>query len=212
MENPIKRFLVALRNYFFTGLFFIMPAAATIWIFYYLLKFLDEFTILNIFVDAPIPGLGILTTFVIVSVIGMIAQLFFIRKIMSFFEKIILKAPLVSNIYIAIKQIVDAIGAKDKKGAFRRVVIVEYPRPGMYALCFLTREDNSFVIQNSEKSLPQNLASVFIPTSPNPTSGYYLMLPADQIIRTNISVENGVKMIISSGVFLPPHKAEEIKA
>ena len=149
-----------------------------------------------------IPGLGVVLAVVMVLITGMIMANLLGRRLVVFWESQLARIPLVRTIYSAIKQIMEAVLATDAK-SFRKVLLVEYPRKGVWSLAFMTSNDLGEV---QDKTIA-NVISVFIPTTPNPTSGFVLMVPESDVIELDMSVEEGLKMIISMGVVVPNSEA-----
>lgn len=145
-----------------------------------------------------IPGLGVVLAVALVLVTGMIMANLLGRRLVAFWESQLARIPLVRTIYSAIKQIMEAVLATDAK-SFRKVLLVEYPRKGVWSLAFMTSDDLGEV----QDKTAANVISVFIPTTPNPTSGFVLMVPESDVIELDMSVEEGLKMIISMGVVVP---------
>jgi uncharacterized membrane protein len=181
-----------LRNYFLTGIIVLLPITATLYILYWLFKFVDGFLggFFKTFFGVSVPGSGVLFTLVIILVSGFLATNFLGKKLIGFGETIVSKIPLVNTIYTTIKQIVDAFLYANKM-AFTKVVMVEYPRKDCYALGFVTGE---FIVKD------RKLLSVFVPTTPNPTSGILLIFPEEDVNFLSISAEEGIKLIISGGL------------
>jgi uncharacterized membrane protein len=128
------------------------------------------------------------------------------RRLVAFWESLLARIPLVRTLYSAVKQIMEAVLATDAK-SFRKVLLVEYPRKGVWSLAFMTSDDLGEV---QDKTIA-NVISVFIPTTPNPTSGFVLMVPESDVIELDMAVEEGLKMIISMGVVVPNSQAYQKK-
>lgn len=143
----------------------------------------------------PIPGLGILVVVLVVFLIGLLVKNYVGSRIVEFGERIVYQIPLVRPIYSAVKQLLVAIFSQTGDG-FERVVLIEYPRKGIYALGFVTGVARGEVQEVTE----QRVLNVFLPTTPNPTSGFYLLVPDSDIIPLKISVEDAFKLIISGGL------------
>ncbi len=143
----------------------------------------------------PIPGLGILVVVLVIFVIGLLVKNYVGSRIMDFGERIVYQIPLVRPIYSAVKQLLVAIFTQTGEG-FERVVLIQYPRQGIYALGFVTGVARGEVQEMTE----QRVLNVFLPTTPNPTSGFYLLVPETDIIPLKISVEDAFKLIISGGL------------
>ena len=153
-----------------------------------------------------IPGLGVLLAVALVLITGMIMANLLGRRVVAFWESLLARIPLVRTLYSAVKQIMEAVLATDAK-SFRKVLLVEYPRKGVWSLAFMTSDDLGEV---QDKTIA-NVISVFIPTTPNPTSGFVLMVPESDVIELDMAVEEGLKMIISMGVVVPNSLAYQKK-
>ncbi len=137
----------------------------------------------------------ILLTLLVLYFAGFVSATLVTRKLYELGEQILLRIPLIKSVYGITKQIVDLIMSRDKR-AFKQVVLVEYPRPGMHALAFVTGETR--LVED-----PRLYLNIFIPTTPNPTSGFLLILPSEQVRNLDLTIEEGVKMIMSGGVITP---------
>jgi uncharacterized membrane protein len=150
--------------------------------------------------ELAIRGFSIIVTLVFLFIVGQVAKWAFGRRLMDFLERVILEIPVMSTIYSTAKQVVDAI--KGGNGMFRQVVLVEFPRKGIYAIGFLTNE-NKGRNELSEKT-GKNLISIFMPFAP-PTSGYIVFVPKEDCIFLEMSVSDGMKLVISGGVAAPEY-------
>jgi uncharacterized membrane protein len=198
-----------MRKYLIAGLLVWMPLGVTFLVVRAIVGFLDKS--LTLLPDAfqpdrlfgfNIPGLGVVLAVALVLVTGMIMANLLGRRLVAFWELQLAKIPLVRTIYSAIKQIMEAVLATDGK-SFRKVLLVEYPRKGVWSLAFMTSDDLGEV----QDKTAANVISVFIPTTPNPTSGFVLMVPESEVIALDMTVEEGLKMIISMGVVVPDSEA-----
>lgn len=205
-----------MRNIFITGLLVTLPIAFTIFILNFLFKTLDNWlspsiTKLLILAGAPIledfrvPGLGVAATVFIIFLVGVLTKNIFGAKLVQLGEMIVEKIPIVRNIYTGAKQVVTTIAHTDTN-AFSRVVLVEFPRKGIHAMGFVTSETKGEVQALTEG----DVVSVFIPTTPNPTSGFLVFLPQNDIIDLTMSVEDGIKLIISCGIVTPKFDSEKL--
>lgn len=145
-----------------------------------------------------LPGVGIALTLVIVMITGMIFANLFGRRLVRLWEDILARIPLVRSIYSSVKQITETLFSAQGK-SFRKVVLVEYPRRELWTLAFLTGDTAQGLIDITER----DLASIYVPTTPNPTSGFFIMVPREDIVELDISVEAGLKLILSTGVVVP---------
>lgn len=201
-----------LRTYLVSGLLVLVPLSVTIYIIYATFTYLDTLLkpvlepILEYFGLFYINGMGLIVLLIIVILLGMIASNYFGGRILNLGNSIINKIPLVNKIYKATRQISFAVIGR-QKSVFRGVVLVEYPRREMYSIGFWT--------EKSEGEIPLKLKSkslyhVFIPTTPNPTSGYLLIIPEQDIIFLEMNVEDALKLIISGGSVIPEMDEDEL--
>ena len=205
-----------MRNIFITGLLVTLPIAFTIFILNFLFKTLDNWlspsiTKLLILAGAPIledfrvPGLGVAATVFIIFLVGVLTKNIFGAKLVQLGEMIVEKIPIVRNIYTGAKQVVTTIAHTDTN-AFSRVVLIEFPRKGIHAMGFVTSETKGEV----QALIEGDVVSVFVPTTPNPTSGFLVFLPQNDIIDLTMSVEDGIKLIISCGIVTPKFDSEKL--
>ena len=188
MFQQIKRHLIA-------GVLAIVPIALTFWILRFLFRFLDSFTapiLRNIGIE--IPGLGIILTLLFIFLLGLIITNDLGRTIFNWGEKVLNKLPLVNTIYNAVKQITNAFSGKSMKD-FKQVIFIQYPRKGLWTMCFVTNQ--------SKNESGDEFYHVFVPTTPNPTSGVFIVIPQKDAVHPDISVEEGLKSIISGGIIDP---------
>lgn len=194
---------------FFTGLLMTVPLVLTLWVLYFIVAKLNAWLlepIMNI-LGQWLPGSNVefltkvLIFFILLlflTLIGFATRILFIKKIMGFGEKILYKVPLISTIYGGLKEISFAF-FDQKKSIFQKVVLVEYPRKGVYSIGFVTSETKGDV----QQSLAQDVINIFVPTTPNPTTGMLILVPRQDVIWLDISVSEGIKMILSGGAVNP---------
>ncbi len=151
----------------------------------------------------PVPGLGIVLSILIVLLTGVVVANLLGRKLVEGWESLLNRIPLVRSIYSSVKQILETLFVSGGK-SFRKVLLIEYPRRGIWTLAFQTGDGAEEVHDKSG----HKLVTVFVPTTPNPTSGFIIMLPEDEIIELDMSVEDGLKLIMSLGVVAPPPRAK----
>ena len=194
-----------LRKYLIAGLLVWLPLGATIVVVKLVLDLLDRTQLLlppeyrpETLLGFSIPGFGLLLALSILVLTGMLAANLLGRKMVEFWEILLGRIPLVRNIYNAVKQIAQTLLSGSSR-SFRKVVMVEYPRTGIHSIGFLS---NDAVSIEQDGSTVQ-LVSVFVPTTPNPTSGFIILLPATDVSELSMSVEEGFKFIISMGVVIP---------
>ena len=188
MFQQIKRHLIA-------GLLAIVPIALTFWILRFLFRFLDSFTapiLKNIGIE--IPGLGIILTLLFIFLLGLFITNVLGKTIFNWGERILTKLPLVNTIYNAVKQITNAFSGKSMKN-FKQVIFIQYPRKGLWTMCFVTNQ--------SKNESGDEFYHVIVPTTPNPTSGVFIVIPQKDAVHPDISVEEGLKSIISGGIIDP---------
>lgn len=204
--------LAHIRGYFLAGLLVTIPIAVTIYIAWAFINFVDN--IISVVIPAPyhpenylpfaVPGLGLVTMFVGMTVIGWLAAGFAGRFVLRIGERIVARMPVVRSVYGAVKQITETVLAQ-KSQAFREVVLFEYPRRGTWALGFITGVTKGEV----QNLTADEVLNVFLPTTPNPTSGYLLFVPRREVIFLDMTVEEGIKMVVSGGIVTPPDRRPE---
>ena len=202
----IRRIIVA-------GLLVWLPLGITIFIIRLLLdllgqtyKIIPEFLRPESILGFSIPGFEILLALVIIFTTGLIAANFIGKSLVGWWESFLDKIPLVRNIYSPLKKFSELI-LSDQTQSFSKVLLIEYPRKGLYSLCFQTSKNLGEIEKKSER----DVVCVFVPTTPNPTSGLILMVPQEDVIELDMSVEDGLKMIISLGVVVPGERLDEIQ-
>ena len=180
-----------LKKSFFTGLLVVIPISVTIYILFFLIEILN-----NLLPFSFLPyGTGLVLTVILITLIGFMTTNLIGKRLIDMGEKFISSIPLVKNVYAAVKQISDAmLSAKGKN--FSRVVLIEYPRKGIYTLAFVTGISGGEVQVKTQS----NVINLFVPTTPNPTSGFYLMVPETDMINLDMSVEDAFKLLISGGM------------
>jgi uncharacterized membrane protein len=196
-----------------TGFFIALPAIATIWILSIMVKIIGSpfgKILNNIFAGGRMePSIELLLGFIIaillLSAFGFLAKLSFMRSVFSIIEEYIENLPVVSSVYSTIKSFVSAITSNSK--SFKSVAIVEYPSKGIFSIGFITQETFPTVKTESD-IIFRNMTAVFIPTTPNPTSGFFILLPKEKVEILEISIEDGLKLIISAGAVGPTERAE----
>ncbi|HBI22367.1 MAG TPA: hypothetical protein DDY37_07300 [Legionella sp.] len=194
-----------LRSYLLAGLVVWLPILVTFVVLRFLIDLLDNTLALLPHAYQPeqlfgmhLPGLGVLLSLLVLLITGVVATNFLGQRVMRWSESILDKIPLVRSIYNATKQVIQAIFATNSQ-AFRRVLLVEYPRPGVWSMGFQTGAAQAEI---NEKTGGEML-TVFIPTTPNPTSGFLIMVPKSEAIELSMSIEAALKCIISLGVMQP---------
>jgi uncharacterized membrane protein len=196
-----------LRGYFFAGILVLAPISITAYIAWLLISFIDN----NVFALIPpvynpetylpfsIPGIGVILMFVGVTLVGALTAGYVGRVVLRLSEGILNRMPIVRGVYGTVKQIVETV-VSSKSAAFREVVLVEYPRKGCWTIGFLTGR----TIDQIGEAAGARLLNVFVPATPNPTSGFLLFVPENEVRRLSMSVEEGIKLVISVGIVPPP--------
>ena len=191
----------ALRRYFITGLAAIFPVYVTIQLLVWIFNFADRF--LGKWLGFQIPGLGLVMTLAVILAVGIFSIHFFGRAVFRTIEVWFSRLPLVRKIYPAVKQLAQFLFSEESRhAAFRRVVLVAYPRPGAYSLAFVTNES-----QTTATGVPQTLLTLLIPNPPSPFTGPIIFVPQEDVIPLDLSVEDAVKLIVSGGVVASPLQA-----
>ena len=196
-----KSFLARLRNYFITGIVVLVPIGITL----YLTKFFISVSSNlipkeinpNSYLPFSIPGLEILLSIIFITVIGSLSLSFIGKKILQLVNETLKRIPILRTIYSAIGQMTESLAPK--KGNKKSVVLVEYPRKGSWAVGFATKENRGEI----SKKTNTELINIFVPTTPNPTSGFLLMFPKNEVIYLDMSFEEASKFIVSAGTSRP---------
>ena len=197
-----------IRKYFISGLVVFLPIALTVYLFYLAISFTDKF--FREFFEklgfgfGDYYGLSIIIGIGIIILIGFITTNFLGRKIHGFFEKIVLKLPFFKQVYPALKEMAVFLFARERLSSFKQVVLIEYPRKGLYAMGFLTNDSSHEICDKIGKEL----CNVFIPSSPGPLTGFTVLIPKKEIVYTQISIEDAFKFIVSGGVVNPHENVE----
>ena len=190
-----------LRNYFIAGIVVLVPIGITLYLTRFFIsissKLIPNELNPNSYLPFAIPGLEILLAIIFITIIGSLSLSFIGKKILKIFNDILKRIPILRTIYSAIGQMTETLAPK--KGSKKSVVLVEYPRKGSWAVGFATRENDGEI----SKKTNTNLINVFVPTTPNPTSGFLLMFPKDEVIYLDMTFEEASKFIVSAGTSDP---------
>lgn len=197
-----------IKNYLIAGILVLVPIWITFSILDYLIRTFDQIIALipdgyqpQTLLGFSIPGLGLLLVLTLVFVTGMLATNFIGTYIINFWEVMLAKIPLVRSIHAGVKQVLSTMLGSGGQ-SFRKVLLIEYPRKGMWALAFQTGSG----LAEIDKQIGKKTLTVFVPTTPNPTGGFLLVIPSKDVIELKMSVDDALKLIISLGVILPHHK------
>ncbi len=193
--------IAKLRNYFFTGIVVLVPIGITLYLTKFIIsvssKLIPEEINPNSYLPFSIPGLEILISIIIITLIGGLSLSFIGKKILQLVNDLLKKIPILRTIYSAIGQMTETLTPKKKSK--KSVVLIQYPRKGSWAVGFVTKENKGEISKKTNK----NLVNVFVPTTPNPTSGFLLMFPKDEVIYLNMTFEEASKFIVSAGTSNP---------
>ena len=195
-----------IKRYFVTGLLIWVPLAITAWVLSLIagiadqsLRLLPESMHPHYLLGFDVPGTGVVLTLLIILITGLLAANFIGQRLVSWWEKLLARIPVVNSIYNSVKQVSDTLFSSSGN-AFRKALLVQYPRAGSWTIAFLTGTPGGDVANH----LQGDYVSVYVPTTPNPTSGFFLMLPRNEVIELDMAVDEALKYIISMGVVAPP--------
>lgn len=201
-----------MKKYFITGLLVLVPLFITVWVLSSLIGMMDQSLLLlpeswrpKAQLGLEIPGMGAVLTLLIIFVTGLIATNFFGQQLILLWEALLARVPVVKSIYASVKQVSDTLFS-DTGNAFRQAVLVQFPREGVWTIGFITGTPGGDVANH----LYGDYVSVYVPTTPNPTGGYFLMMPRSEIVQLEMSVDSALKYIISMGVVAPPVRVNPI--
>ena len=197
-----------LRGNFLTGLVIVLPVALTIWMVWAFVGFVDN-SVLPLVPDAYKPssewrGFGVIVFLVFTSIVGAMTKGIFGKQLLKYVESLVDRMPIVRTIYNGVKQIVETV-LNQSNSSFEKACMVEYPRRGIWAIAFVSTSTKGEVLA---KSGEDEMMSVFLPTTPNPTSGFLLFVPKQDVVILDMDVEAAAKLVISAGLVMPPTKDE----
>lgn len=219
LPKPQSGLIAGFRNSFLTGLVVIAPVALTIWLIWSVIGWIDGFVlpfipnlyhpdnILNTFfgqdVAINIRGVGVVVFLLFTTFVGWIAKGFLGRSLIRIGENLVRRMPVVRSIYSGVKQIAETVFAQSDR-SFEKACLIEYPRKGIWAVGFVSTEAKGEVKYKAKSN--SDLLSVFVPTTPNPTSGFMLFFPRNDVIELEMSIEDAAKLVISAGLVYPPYE------
>jgi len=196
-----KSITLRLRNYFFTGVVVLIPTGFTLFLSKFLIdlstKLIPSYLNPNTYLPYSIVGLEIILTVILITIVGSLSLSFLGRKFLQLVDDLFKRIPILRTIYSAVGQMTESFTKQD--GNKKSVVLVEYPRKGTWAVGFATKENEGEI----KKKTNRNLLNVFVPTTPNPTSGFLLLFPKDEIIYLDMTFEEASKFIVSAGTSSP---------
>lgn len=207
---PLRPGLFArLRAYFFAGVLVTAPIGITIYLAWSVIRWIDESVLPFIpakynpetYLTFSLPGIGLVVLVLFLTVIGAITAGMVGRMVVGYGERVLSRMPVIRSVYSATKQIFETMLAK-RSTAFREVVLVEFPRPGMWSIGFISGVTEGEVQELTD----EEVLNVYIPTTPNPTSGYLCFVARSEVYPLSMSVEEGIKMVVSGGLVIPPDR------
>ena len=206
---PKKTFI---KRYFITGLLIWVPLVITLWVLNLLVSTMDQTLQLlppalrtEQWLGMHIPGLGVLLTLLVVFLTGLFAANIIGQRLVGFWEGVLARIPVVNSINNGVKQVSDTLFSPTGQ-AFRKALLVQWPREGMWTIAFLTGTPGGDVVNH----LSGDYLSIYVPTTPNPTGGYFVIVPRSEVIELDMSVDAALKYIISMGVVAPNHSGRKI--
>ncbi len=198
MVSFVRRYLVA-------GLLVWVPLGVTVWVVRSLINWMDGSLLLipepyrpENLLGFPVPGLGVLLSLLILFVTGILAANFFGRSLVGVWERLLARIPLVRSVYSGTKQLAETLFSGGGE-SFRKVLLVEFPRRGLWTLAFQTAND----LGEAQEKIGGSVINVYIPTTPNPTGGYFVMVRSEDVVELEMSVDDGLKVILSMGAVVP---------
>ena len=201
--------MTKIRSWFLTGILVMTPLILTIYVAWAFITFVDNLVVPIVpydyrpsnYLPFSIPGLGLIIVFIFTTFVGLLATGLFGRTLIRVWENVLNRMPVVRSVYSAIKQILETVMAT-QSDAFRQAVLVQYPRKDIWAIGFVTGSTKGEV----GKRVDKKMVNVFMPTTPNPTSGFLLFFPEEDLIFLNMSVEDALKLVVSGGMVVPKEK------
>ncbi len=197
-----------MRKYFVTGLIVWVPLVITLWVLDLIVTTMDQSLELlplqlhpRTFFGHDVPGLGVLLTIGAVLFTGLAARNFIGERLLIYWEGMLARIPIVNSIYLSVKQVSDTILSPNGQ-AFRRALLVQYPRTGVWTIAFQTGAPSDEV----RRHIDVDMISIYVPTTPNPTSGFFLMMPRSETVALAMSVDEALKYVVSMGVVVPPDR------
>lgn len=213
-SSLLSRFLGRIKTYLFTGILVTAPVGMTFYIAYNLIIYIDKWSNAIVppkfrfseYLKVEVPGLGVAVILTALILIGMFTTGYVGRFFVRLGERILSKMPFISSVYNLLKQVFETFFS-GKKQSFNQVVLLEYPRKGIWVLGFVSAKTDGEI----GKKIDGKVLNVFVPTTPNPTSGFLIFVPEKDVIKLKMSVEDGLKLVISCGIVVPEKEARELK-
>ena len=223
-HTPRHSVFSGLRNSFLTGIVVIAPVALTIWLIWSVIGWVDSFvlpfvplsyhpenfieTIFGLKIDLSVRGVGVVVFLTFTTLVGWVAKGLLGRSLIKVGESIVHRMPVVRSIYSGVKQIAETVFAQSER-SFEKACLIEYPRKGIWAIGFISTSAKGEIKQHTKTK--GNLLSVFVPTTPNPTSGFLLFFPEEDVTELAMSIEDAAKLVISAGLVYPGQKVEVLE-
>ncbi|MDR7486526.1 MAG: DUF502 domain-containing protein [Armatimonadota bacterium] len=191
-----------LRTWLLTGLLVTLPVVVTAYVLVFLFRLLDNFLspVFRVF-GIQVPGLGLLSGIALILLAGALASNVLGRRIVHAFDRVMLRIPFARTIYSATKQLSDSL-LQQNRAAFKQAVLLEWPRPGLYTVGFVTGETRG----EAQAKTAERVINVFVVTTPNPTTGFLCLVPESQVIPLEMTVEDALKLVVSAGIVAPPYR------
>ncbi|MEM7071409.1 MAG: DUF502 domain-containing protein [Pseudomonadota bacterium] len=221
---PKRTLFAKLRGYFIAGILVSAPIYVTITIASWVIEFIDSTILplvptkynpdlwLQLHLGFGLPGVGVIILIIALTTLGAVAAGFVGRAMIKLGENLLNNTPIIRSLYTGSKQIIQTI-LQDQSNAFKNAALIEYPRKDLWAIAFITNEAKGEIKEKFlNQSTPQEVIPVFLPTTPNPTSGFLLFVPKQDIILLDMAVEDAIKVVISAGIVLPPSQANTLIA
>ena len=209
-----RGFARRLRNHLIAGLLIWIPIMVTVWVIRFLSRILDQSLVLlpppwrpEALVGQYVPGVGIILSFILLLVTGVLVRNLFGGRIVAGFEDLVRRIPVIGAVYGGAKTFSETV-LTDKGKSFKQVVMVEFPRKGIFSVGFITSEE----LEEVQAKTEQDVVCVFVPTTPNPTTGFIVLVPRDEVVRLDMTVDEAVKMLLTLGVVVPKWKGKPIVA
>lgn len=203
--------MAKLRKWFFAGLLVLVPLAITIWLLEWAISSLDKTLLLlpkswqpDSWLSVHIPGFGVILTIVVLLTVGALVSNFLGKRLIGWWDAFLGRIPVVRSIYSSVKQVSDTLFSENGN-AFRQAVLVEWPRSGSWTIGFVTGVPSGDVLSALQHGVPDEYLSVYVPTTPNPTSGYMMMFKKSECQELSMTVDEALKYVVSMGVVAPTH-------
>ena len=200
-----RDFARRLRNHLIAGLLIWIPVMVTVWVIRFLSRILDQSLVLlpptwrpEALVGQYVPGVGIILSFILLLVTGVVVRNLFGGRIVAGFEDLVRRIPVIGAVYGGAKTFSETV-LTDKGKSFKQVVMVEFPRKGIFSVGFITSEE----LEEVQAKTEQDVVCVFVPTTPNPTTGFIVLVPRDDVVRLDMTVDDAFKMLLTLGVVVP---------